>query len=195
MKHIFFWSNVLKQGLQVLFLIVMAKFPIPENCSAYVPMILKEFCSSTKILPPLWWGDILFLSCLSVRLSITQFVSATPLKLLNRISWILVGSLDWFLLLPIPYTDCLQQIDDYVRGCTTSTKYRLPSTSWRLCQRLNMTIEKSFVYRFHKLVFDREDRLQLPWIIENKTLKLYIRIITDIWLKQHMDLLLLVSTI
>jgi hypothetical protein len=24
----------------------MAKFSIPENCSAYVPMILKEFCSS-----------------------------------------------------------------------------------------------------------------------------------------------------
>jgi hypothetical protein len=24
----------------------MAKFLIPENCSAYVPMILKEFCSS-----------------------------------------------------------------------------------------------------------------------------------------------------
>jgi hypothetical protein len=24
----------------------MAKFPIPENCSAHVPMILKEFCSS-----------------------------------------------------------------------------------------------------------------------------------------------------
>jgi hypothetical protein len=37
---------VLKQGLQVLFHIVMAKLPIPENCSAYVPMILKEFCSS-----------------------------------------------------------------------------------------------------------------------------------------------------
>ena len=32
--------------LQVLFHIVMAKFPIPENCSAHVPMILKEFCSS-----------------------------------------------------------------------------------------------------------------------------------------------------
>jgi hypothetical protein len=24
----------------------MAKFPIPKHCSAYVPMILKEFCSS-----------------------------------------------------------------------------------------------------------------------------------------------------
>ena len=32
--------------------------------------------------------------CLSVRLSITQFVSATPLKLLNRISWNLVDSKD-----------------------------------------------------------------------------------------------------
>jgi hypothetical protein len=39
-------SKVLKQGLQILFHIVMAKFPIPENCSAYVLMILKEFCSS-----------------------------------------------------------------------------------------------------------------------------------------------------
>ena len=42
------WSKVLKakQGLQVLFHIAMAKFPIPENCSSHVPMILKEFCSS-----------------------------------------------------------------------------------------------------------------------------------------------------
>jgi hypothetical protein len=31
---------------------------------------------------------------LSVRLSVTHFVSATPLKLLNRISWHLVGSKD-----------------------------------------------------------------------------------------------------
>jgi hypothetical protein len=37
---------VLKQGLQVLFHIVKAKFPIPENCPTYVSMILKEFCSS-----------------------------------------------------------------------------------------------------------------------------------------------------
>jgi hypothetical protein len=43
---------------------------------------------------PLLWGDILFLSCPSVCLSVTQFVSATPLKLLNRISWNLVDSKD-----------------------------------------------------------------------------------------------------
>ena len=49
-------------------------------------------CVSVKLLclPPLWWGDILFLSCPSV----TQFVSATPLKLLNRISRNLVDSKD-----------------------------------------------------------------------------------------------------
>jgi hypothetical protein len=46
MKHKKKLNKVLKQGLQVLFHIVMAKFPIPENCSTYVPMILKEFCSS-----------------------------------------------------------------------------------------------------------------------------------------------------
>ena len=58
---------------------------------------LRQLC-----LAPLWWGDILFLSCpsvhlsvcSSVHLSVTQFVSATPLKLLNRISWNLVGSKD-----------------------------------------------------------------------------------------------------
>ena len=38
--------------------------------------------------------------------------------------------------LPLPNTDCLQQVEDYVRGCSTSTKYWLPSTCWRLCQRL-----------------------------------------------------------
>jgi hypothetical protein len=26
----------------------MAKFPIPENCSAHVPMILKEFCYNSS---------------------------------------------------------------------------------------------------------------------------------------------------
>jgi uncharacterized protein (DUF1499 family) len=36
----------------------------------------------------------------------------------------------------LPNTDSLQQTDDYVRGCTTSTKYWQPSTTWRLCQRL-----------------------------------------------------------
>jgi hypothetical protein len=57
-----------------------------ETKFSYIPAVL--------CLPPLWWGDILFLSCPSVRLSVTRFVSATPLKLLNRISWNLVGSKD-----------------------------------------------------------------------------------------------------
>ena len=39
-------ATLLQLGLQVLFHIIMAKFPIPENCSAYVAMILKEFYSS-----------------------------------------------------------------------------------------------------------------------------------------------------
>jgi len=36
----------------------------------------------------------------------------------------------------LPNTDRLQQVKNYVRGCTTSTKYWPPSASWRLCQML-----------------------------------------------------------
>ena len=36
----------------------------------------------------------------------------------------------------LPNIDRLQQVEDYVRVCTTSTKYWPPSTCWRLCQRL-----------------------------------------------------------
>jgi hypothetical protein len=63
-------------------------------CHGKVPHSRKLLrpCSNDLCLPPLWWGDILFLSCPSICLS--QFVSATPLKLLNRISWYLVGSKD-----------------------------------------------------------------------------------------------------
>ena len=36
----------------------------------------------------------------------------------------------------LPNTDRPQQVEDYFRGSTTSTKYWPPSTSWRLYQRL-----------------------------------------------------------
>jgi hypothetical protein len=37
----------------------------------------------------------------------------------------------------LPNTDRLQQVEDYVIGCSTSTKYRSSSTCWRLYQRLS----------------------------------------------------------
>ena len=37
----------------------------------------------------------------------------------------------------LPNTDRFQHVEDYVRGCTSSTEYWLASTSWRLCQRLH----------------------------------------------------------
>ena len=54
----------------------------PPKCS------MRFDTQMSLCLPPLLWGDILFLSCLS------QFVSATPLKLLSRISWNLLDSKD-----------------------------------------------------------------------------------------------------
>jgi hypothetical protein len=65
------------------------------KCTIYC---LLQILHLSKIMSP----PILFLSCpsvrlscrLSVHLSVIQFVSATPLKLLNRISWNLVDIKD-----------------------------------------------------------------------------------------------------
>jgi uncharacterized protein (DUF1499 family) len=42
----------------------------------------------------------------------------------------------WLSNLLLPNTDRIHQVEDYVRGCLSSTKYWPPSTSWRICQRL-----------------------------------------------------------
>ena len=52
------------------------------------------------------------------------------------------GSLIHHYILLLLNTDHLQHIEYYVRGCSTSTKYWPPSTSWILCQRLFLTSTK-----------------------------------------------------
>ena len=60
----------------------------------------------------------------------------------------------------LPKTDRLQQVEDYVRGYTTSTKYWPPSTSWRLCQRLYYFYQR--LSAFNKLKIMLEVVLLLP---------------------------------
>ena len=60
----------------------------------------------------------------------------------------------------LPNTDRLQQVEDYVRGCSTSTKYWPPSTSWRLCQRLFYFYQ--ILTAFNKLKIMLEVVLLLP---------------------------------
>ena len=60
----------------------------------------------------------------------------------------------------LPNTDSLQQADDYIRCCTTSTKYWQPSTSWRLCQRLYYFYQ--ILTAFNKLTIMSEVVLLLP---------------------------------
>ena len=62
--------------------------------------------------------------------------------------------------LPLPNTDRLQQVVDYVRGCSTSTKYWPPSTSWWLCQRLYYFYQ--ILTAFNKLKIMSEVVLPLP---------------------------------
>jgi hypothetical protein len=60
----------------------------------------------------------------------------------------------------LPGTDGLQQVEDYVRGCTTFVKYWPPSTSWRLCQRLSYFYQ--ILTTFNKLKIMSEVVLLLP---------------------------------
>jgi hypothetical protein len=60
----------------------------------------------------------------------------------------------------LPNTDCLQQVEDYVRGCSTSTKYWPPSTRWRLCQRLFYFYQ--ILTTFNKMKIMSEAVLLLP---------------------------------
>ena len=60
----------------------------------------------------------------------------------------------------LPNTDRLQQVEDYVRGCSSSTKYWQTSVSWRLCQRLIFFYQ--ILADFSKLKIMSEVDLLLP---------------------------------
>ena len=66
----------------------------------------------------------------------------------------------------LPNTDRLQQVEDYVIGCSTSTKYRSSSTCWRLYQRLSYFYQILTVFNKLKIMSEvvllrpNTDRLQ-----------------------------------
>jgi uncharacterized protein (DUF1499 family) len=73
----------------------------------------------------------------------------------------------------LPNTDLLQQAEDYVRGCSTSTKYCPSSTSWRLCQRLYYFYQILSV--FNKLKIMSEVVLLLPNTVRLQQTEDYVR--------------------
>ena len=81
---------------------------------------IRGCSTSTKYCPPLT----------SWRLYQRVFYFYQILLPLNKLKTI---SEDVLLL---PNTVTLEQVEDYIRGCSTSTKYCYPWTSWRLYQRV-----------------------------------------------------------
>jgi hypothetical protein len=73
----------------------------------------------------------------------------------------------------LPNTDRLQQVEDYVRGCTTSTKYWSSSTRWRLYQRLYYFYQ--ILIAFNKLKIMSEVVLLLPNTDRLQQVEDYIR--------------------
>jgi len=88
----------------------------------------------------------------------------TPFNKLNILSEVV---------LLLSNTDRLQQVEDYVRGCSTSTKYWPPSTSWRLCQRLFYFYQ--LLTAFNKLKIMLEVVLFLPITDHLQQVEDYVR--------------------
>ena len=85
--------------------------------------------------PTLARSTSLFLICCYKNPHTHQQTMDDPITLAVYFFYIKLKIMSEVVLL-LPNTDHFQQNEDYVKGCTTSTKYWLLSTSWRLCQRL-----------------------------------------------------------
>ena len=79
-----------------------------------------RYCTTTTYWPPStsWWSCQRLFYFNQVLTSFNKLVIMSEVVLLQ------------------PGTDRHQQVGDYVRGCSTSTRYWPPSTSWWSCQRL-----------------------------------------------------------
>ena len=73
----------------------------------------------------------------------------------------------------LPNTVTLEQVEDYIRGCSTSTKYCHPWTSWRLYQRVFYFYQ--ILSSFNKLKTISEGVLLLPNTVTLEQVEDYIR--------------------
>jgi hypothetical protein len=65
----------------------------------------------------------------------------------------------------LPNTVALKQVEDYIRGCSTSTKYCYPWTSWRLYQRV--------FYFYHTLWYSLQLVQGRQYLVEVEVLYFY----------------------
>ena len=73
----------------------------------------------------------------------------------------------------LPNTVSVKRAEDYIRGCSTSTKYCPPLTSWRLYQRVFYFYQ--ILSSFYKLKTISEGGLLLPNTVTLKQVEDYIR--------------------
>ena len=69
--------------------------------------------------------------------------------------------------------DCLQQVEEYIRGCTTSSEYWPISTGWKLCQRMHYFYQ--ILTAFNKLKIMSEVALLLPNTDRPQQVEDYVR--------------------
>jgi uncharacterized protein (DUF1499 family) len=118
---------------------------------------IRGCSTSTKYCPPLTsWG---------LYQRVFYFYQIlSPLSKLKTISEVV---------LLLPNTVTLEQVEDYIRECSTSTKYCHPWASWRLYQRVFYFYQ--ILSSFNKLRTISESVLHLPNTVTLKPVEDYIR--------------------
>jgi hypothetical protein len=118
-----------KLKIMSVFLLLLANTDRPQQVEDYV----RGCPTSTKYWPP----STRWRLCQRVHYFYRILTNLNRLKIMSEVALLL------------PNTDRLQQVEDYVRGCTTSSEYWPPSTGWGLCQRLHYSYQ--ILTAFNKL--------------------------------------------
>ena len=136
-----------------------------RGCSTFTkywqPSLRWRLCQSCSTSTKYWKPSTSWILCQRLFYFYEILTTFNKLKIMSEVVLLLRN------------IDNLQQVEDYVRGCSTSTKYWQPSTSWRLCQRLYYFYQ--ILTAFNKLKIMSEDVLLLQNTDNLQQIEDYVR--------------------
>jgi uncharacterized protein (DUF1684 family) len=116
--------------------LLLANTDRPQQVEDYI----RGYTTSSEYWPPLTSWRI----CQRLHYFYQMLTDLNRLRIMSEIALLLPNTDDFKQLnimsevaLLLVNTERPQSAEDYVRGCTTSSEYWPPSTSWRLCQRMH----------------------------------------------------------
>ena len=160
MSDLYYFYQILTTFNKLTIMLEVALFLRNTDRLQHGEYYVRVCTTSTKYWPPpTWW-----ILCQSLYFFYQILTASNKVKIMSE-----------FVLL-LPNTDRLQQVDDYVRVCTTSTKYWPPPTWWSICQSLYYFYQ--ILTASNKVKIMSEFVLFLPNIDRLQHGEVYVRVCT-----------------